>query len=204
MIQTLIKPFKRALVLAAIALLSALHVPSSITHGQNQADSFVDRAANFHVKQEASQLALSLPVGKGSWLIEVSRSGGKRPGKESVRINSAGEIVVISEHFKNGQREVDCSLKEKLSHAELLKLKGAILSAKPSVWQDRYSDPKHPICCDQPTIELALQKLEARGKARTYSTSWYPGSSKLRPADLDDVATLVQTIWNDVRDRCEK
>lgn len=193
---------KRPMVMLLLCL--ALPVLSSITHGQNQAALLVDRVANFHIKQEASRPALSLPVGKGSWLIEVNRSGGMRGGKESVSINSAGEIVVTSERYRNGQREVDCSRKEKLSGAELFKLKQAILSAKPSTWQDRYSDPKHPICCDQPTTELSLQRLEARGKARTYSASWYPGSSKLRPADLDAVATLVQTIWNDVRDRCEK
>lgn len=192
---------KRILLLLLCLALPAL---SSITHGQNPKNSKSFRAANFYIEQEASQAALLLPAGKGSWLIEVNRGGGMRPGKERVRINSAGEIVVISEHYRNGQREVDCSRKEKLSRSDLLKLKQAILSAKASAWEERYSDPKHPICCDQPTTELSVQQREAGARAQTYSTSWYPGSSKLRPADLVAVETLIQPLWNNTRDRCDK
>lgn len=188
----------------ASLLCLALPVLSSVMHGRNLEGAQNFLAADFFIEQEETQVALQLPAGKGSWLIEASRSGGMRPAKDSVSINSAGEITVISEHYRKGQRQVDCSRKETLSRSDLLKLNRAILSAKPSAWKERYSDPQHPICCDQPTIELSLRWREARGMMRTYKTSWYPGSSQLRPVDLVDVQTLIQPLWNNTSGRCDK
>jgi len=157
----------------------------------------------FVVSDEGDAPALSLPKGKGAWRIEISRSGGMRPVKETVELNSTGEIIVLSEQMSGGKRSVNCSRKEKLSARELLKINAAITSAKPSTWKDSYSDPSHPICCDQPTTEVKLQRRGDKGQEET-STSWYPGSYNLVPSDLKAIATFIQPQWDAVRDHCDK
>lgn len=153
---------------------------------------------------------ISIPRVNGAWLIEMSRSGGMRPGRETLSINSDGEIVVISEHYKNGLAVTECSLKEKLSTEELQQLKAALRSAKLSKWREKYEDPEHPICCNQPTSRLTIHRLEiAEGDGGgegtiSQSTSWYPGSSKLRPNDLVELSTIAQTLWNNAREHCAK
>jgi hypothetical protein len=139
---------------------------------------------------------------KVSWVIEMSRSGGMRPRKESVQISSNGEISVTSERFERGKTIVECSLKEKLSNEDLLELRQAVRSAQYNTWLERYEDPEHPICCDQPTTHLTLRRRGAGGQTVTHSTSWYPGSSDLRPAGLEKLSTLGQTLWNKTRERC--
>jgi hypothetical protein len=163
-----------------------------------------DEAGIFSLKQETNAVALSLPQAQGAWLIEISRSGGMRPHKDSVSINSEGEIGVTSESRVAGRVKVDCALKEKLPAEDSGKLKQAVSSAKPSAWSSRYSDPAHPICCDQPTTSLTLQLRQPDGTARTYSTSWYAGSAKMRPADLVEVLTLAQPLWNNLSERCNE
>jgi hypothetical protein len=151
---------------------------------------------------------ISLPPTNGAWLIEISRSGGMRPGKQSVQLNSAGEISVVSEHFESGRTAVDCSLKEKLSTEDFQKLKAALRSARLSSWRESYEDPKHPICCDQPTTYLTVRRREiAEGDGGgdgtiSQTTSWYPGSSELRPIGLVKLAEVAQTLWNKVREHC--
>jgi hypothetical protein len=142
---------------------------------------------------------------KIAWVIEMSRDGGMRPRKESVRITSDGEITVTSEHRVQGQQVVDCSLKEKLSAEDLLKLKEAVRAARYNAWPESYEDPKHPVCCDQPTTHLTLQRRTgAGGVPKTFSTSWYPSSSQLRPADLEKLAATAQTLWNKTREHCKE
>jgi hypothetical protein len=159
--------------------------------------------------QEAQSVA-SLPPTDGVWLIEMSRSGGMRPAKESVQINSEGEINVISEHYEQGRTVVDCSFKGKLSAEDFLKVKKALNSTNRSKWRESYDDPKHPVCCDQPTTHLTLRRREIGegdgGGDGTVSqtTSWYPGSSELRPRDLATLATIAQTLWNNAREHCTK
>jgi hypothetical protein len=144
---------------------------------------------------------LSRPQAKVAWVIEMSRDGGMRPRRESVRLTSDGEISYTSEHLAQGKRVVDCSLKERLSTEDLAKLKQAVRAAKYNAWLENYEDVKHPVCCDQPTTQLTLQR--GSGGARTsYSTSWYPSSSQLRPADLEKIATLAQTLWNKTSEHC--
>lgn len=191
----------------------------SITHGQSQSgsqtfqrfkirlcagESFVDEAGSFFNKPQVTPVVLSLPRAKGAWLIEVSRDGGMRPSKSSVSINSAGDISVTSEHSANGGPVIDCSLKERLAVKDLRALKQAIASAKPAAWEERYSDPKHPICCDQPTTSLTLEWRASDGSKKTYSTSWYPGSAKLRPADLVRIEELIEPVWDKTSEKCDK
>ena len=159
------------------------------------------------MKQEKGQ-PISLPPTNGAWLIEISRSGGMRPGKQSVQLNSAGEISVVSEHFKSGGTVVDCALKEKLSTEDFQKLKAALRTARLSSWRERYEDPKHPICCDQPTTRLTVRRREiAEGDGGgdgtiSQTTSWYPGSSQLRPVGLVKLAEVAQTLWSKTSAHC--
>lgn len=148
--------------------------------------------------------ALLLPKGKDAWLIEISRSGGRVGSKETVRINSAGEISVVSEHYGNGGPTVDCSRKETISPRELLKIKAAITSAQPSDWKNSYDDPQHPICCDQTTTGVKLQRRNEKGQAQSYTTSWYNGTYKMVPADLKGISTFIQPLWNATQAHCEK
>ncbi len=154
--------------------------------------------------EEGKASALSLPKAKGSWLIEISTSGGMRPVKNTVQINSAKEISVMSEALRNGQNTVTCSRKEKLSERDFLKIKAAVTSAKPSAWETDYSDPKHPVCCDQPTTHLKLSLRDGKGRGQEHSTSWYPGSYDLVPTDLKALETFIHPLWNAVEDRCNK
>ena len=146
--------------------------------------------------------ALQLPQGAGAWLLEASRDGGMRPSTQSVTINSDGEVAVFAVHQEGGGPVVDCSIKVKLSAEDLRKLKEAVRAAKPASWRDGYSDKKHPICCDQPTTDFTLRWRDAGGAERTLSTSWYPGSSELRPGDLAAVAEATDELWNKARERC--
>ena len=146
--------------------------------------------------------ALQLPRGAGAWLLEASRDGGMRPSTQSVSINSDGEVAVFAVHQEGGGPVIDCSIKLKLSAEDLGKLKEAMRAAKPASWRDGYSDKKHPICCDQPTTHFKLRWRGAGGDERTLSTSWYPGSSELRPADLTKVAEAADELWNKARERC--
>jgi hypothetical protein len=174
--------------------------------------SFQKRSAQGQVeklseRQENGQL-ISLPPANGAWLIEISRSGGMRPGKRSVRRNPAGEIGVVSEHFESGRTAVDCSLKEKLSTEDFQNLKAALRSARLSSWRERYEDPRHPICCDQPTTHLTVRRREiAEGDGGgdgtiSQTTSWYSGSAQLRPVGLVKLAEVAETLWNKASGRC--
>lgn len=156
------------------------------------------------VGEDGAAAMLSLPKGKGAWVIEISRSGGMRPVKETVRLNSAGEISATSEQLRGGQTTIGCSRKEKLSARELLKIKAAVTAARPSAWKDNYTDPAHPVCCDQPTTRVKLQWREDKGKEQVYETSWYPGSYELVPADLKGINTFIGPLWNAIRERCDK
>ena len=172
-----------------------------------QKSSVQGEVAKLPERQENGQTIL-LPPTNGAWLIEMSRDGGMRPGKRSVQLNSDGEISVVSEHFESGRTAVDCSLKEKLSTEDFQKLKAALRSARLSSWRERYEDPKNPICCDQPTTHLTVRRREiAEGDGGgdgtiSQTTSWYPGSSELRPADLVKLAEVAQTLWNKVSGQC--
>jgi hypothetical protein len=160
-------------------------------------------AVYFNGAQDESGNTLPLPYGAG-WLIEMSRDGGMRPAKQSVRVNSLGEISVHAEHYAaGGVAVVDCSLKTKLAPEDFLKLKEAVRALKPADWRDGYEDKKHPICCDQPTTHLTLRRRESRDSTRTVSTSWYPGNSELRPADLTELAAVVEELWNKASAQCE-
>ena len=207
------------------ALCLALLLLSFVTHGRSQQGSeefhrfgqidqtsvkrggregFIDRSGIFFARQEVKRIVLTLPQAKGAWLIEINRSGGMRPRKSSVSLNSAGDISVTSEHFARGSSIVDCSLKEKLAARNLRALRQAIASAKPAEWKDRYDDPAHPICCDQPTTSLTLEWRAANGATKTYSTSWYPDSSRLRPADLVSIESLIEPLWSRASAGCDK
>jgi hypothetical protein len=145
-----------------------------------------------------------LPRGQGAWAVSMSRSGGMRPAKQSVSVNSGGQISVYAEHRgAGGAAVVDCSIKVKLAGEDFLKLKEAVRASKPAEWREGYSDEKHPICCDQPTTRLTFSRRESRDSTRVVKTSWYPGSSELRPADLAALADVVQELWNKASERCE-
>jgi hypothetical protein len=152
---------------------------------------------------EGSKALAPAQAKSSAWVIEMSRDGGMRPRRESVQISSEGWITVTSEHLSQGKRVVDCTLKEKLSNDELLKIKEAVRTARLSMWQESYDDPKHPVCCDQPTTRLTVRRGAGRSSAKnSHSTSWYPGSSSLRPSDLVKVAELAQALWNKTSERC--
>ena len=193
--------------LAAILCLSFLALSSTMRGrgGEGERANSLRQSENigFVLSGEGNAPTPSLPKGKGAWRIEISRSGGMRPVKETVEINSTGEINVLSEQMSGGKRSVNCSRKEKLSARELLKINAAITSARPTTWKDSYSDPQHPICCDQPTTEVKLQRRGDKGQEET-SASWYPGSYSLVPADLKAIATFIQPQWDAVRDHCDK
>lgn len=161
-------------------------------------------AAQFGGAQESeSDNTLPLPQGRGAWLISMSRDGGMRPAKQNMSVNSDGEISVYAEHYAAGGTVVDCSIRVKLAPEDFLRLKEVVRASKPARWRDGYEDKKNPICCDQPTTRVTLRRREARDSTRTVSTSWYPGSSELRPADLIEVATVVQELWSKASARCE-
>src|SRR2546429_1499790 len=208
-----------------LALCPALLLLSFVTHGRSQQGSeefhrfgqidqtsvkrggregFGDRSGIFFARQEVKRIVLTLPQAKGAWLIEINRSGGMRPRKSSVSLNSTGDISVTSEHFARGSSIVDCSLKEKLAARNLRALKQAMASAKPAEWKNRYDDPAHPICCDQPTTSLTLEWRASDGTTKTYSTSWYPDSSRLRPADLVSIESLIEPLWSKTSAGCDK
>ncbi len=150
---------------------------------------------------EENKPLLPLPQGAGAWLIEMTRDGGMRPSVQTVTINSNGEIAVRAEHYVSGA-PVDCNMKAKLSAEDLQRIKEAVRSSKPAAWRDGYSDKKNPVCCDQPTTRLRMRWRDARDASRSYSTSWYPGSSELRPGDLTGVAEVAQELWSKVSARC--
>lgn len=162
-------------------------------------------AAHFGGAQEAeSDNMLPLPQGSGTWRIYMSRDGGMRPAKMSVSVNSAGEISVHAEHYAaGGAAVVDCSLKVKLADEDFLKLKEVVRASKPAAWRNGYEDKQHPICCDQPTTQLTFSRRDSRDSTRVVRTSWYPGSSELRPADLTELAAVLQELWNKASERCE-
>jgi hypothetical protein len=153
--------------------------------------------------EDENKPLLPLPMSNGAWVMEMSRDGGMRPSRQSVSINSASEIAVRAEHYAAGAPVVDCSLKTKLSAEDFQKFKDAFRAVSPASWLDGYSDKKHPICCDQPTTRLTLRRRDSRDSMRSYSTSWYPGSSELRPRDLARVAEVAQELWNKASARCE-
>ncbi|HKR02459.1 MAG TPA: hypothetical protein VJT09_17410 [Pyrinomonadaceae bacterium] len=169
---------------------------------RGQASKSFYRQAGDDAQEDSGDSTLPLPEAKDSWLIEMSRGGGMRPGKESVSVNSDGEIQLTSAHFPQGKLVVECSLKEKLSPGDLQELKLAVRAARPANWHTGYEDPKHPVCCDQPTSHLTLSRRASNDGKREYNTSWYPGSSQLRPADLVKVAELTQALWNKSREHC--
>ena len=146
-----------------------------------------------------------LPRGQGAWAVSMSRSGGMRPAKQTVRVNFKGEISVYAEHRgADGATVVDCSVKAKLADEDFLRLKEAVRAAKPASWREGgYGDEKHPICCDQPTTRLTFSRRESRDSTRVVSTTWYPASSELRPADLTALADVVQELWDKASERCE-
>lgn len=152
---------------------------------------------------EENKPLLPLPQVNGAWVLEMSRDGGMRPSRQTVSINSEGEIAVRAEHYAAGAAVVDCSMKAKLSAEEFQKLKEPFRAVKPASWREGYSDKKHPICCDQPTTRLTLRRRDSRDSMRSYSTSWYPGSSELRPADLAQLSEVVEELWNRAREHCE-
>jgi hypothetical protein len=140
----------------------------------------------------------------GSWLLEMSRDGGMRPSRQILNINSDGELAVLTEHRAAGALVVDCSVKMRLSAEDFRKIKEAVQSAQPGGWRVKgYSDEKHPVCCDQPTTRLKLESREALDLFHVANTSWYPGSSELRPADLVKLAEAAEELWNKARGRCE-
>ena len=193
-----------------IALLALSYAAAQVEEPKDSPAQKSAARGNLFSSTQEDEPRFTLPPKNGAWLIEMSRSGGMRPAKESVGINSDGEISVVSEHYEQGRAVIDCSLKEKLSAADFLKLKKALNAANRSKWRERYEDPKHPICCDQPTTRLTLRHREiAEGDGGgdgtiSQSTSWYPGSSELRPRDLVELATVAQTLWNNARERCQK
>jgi hypothetical protein len=191
--------FAPLLCLALLALLPTTRGRSArdFTKSDDDSERIVSR-------EEGDAATLSLPKGKDAWLVEISRYGGMRPVKEIVQLNSAGEINAISEQFGSGKTTVNCSRKEKLANRELLKIKAAIISAKPSAWEEHYSDPQHPVCCDQPTTEVKLRRRGDKGQEQSYSTSWYPGSYNLVPSDLKAMTTFIQPQWDAVREHCDK
>jgi hypothetical protein len=200
------KPMMRRM-LASILCLSFLAL-SSTTRGRSSEEERANslrKSENicFVLSDEGNAPLLALPKGKGAWRIEISRSGGMRPVKETVQLNSTGEINVLSEQMRGGKTTLNCSRKEKLSARELLKINAAITAAKPSTWKDGYSDPQHPICCDQPTTEVKLERRGDKGQEET-STSWYPGSYSLVPSDLKAITTFIQPQWDAIRDHCDK
>lgn len=154
-------------------------------------------------QDEENNPLLALPQGAGAWLVEVTRDGGMRPSVQTLNINSDGEIALRAEHYAGGATVVDCSMKAKLPAEDFLKIKEAVRSSKSASWLGGYSDKKHPICCDQPTTRLTLHRRDASGSQRTLRTSWYPGSSELRPTDLAGVAEAAEELWNEARGRCE-
>ena len=154
-------------------------------------------------QDETDKPLLPLPWVNGAWVLEMSRDGGMRPSRQTVSINSAGEIAVRAEHYAGGAPVVDCSMKAKLSAEEFQKFEEAFRAVKPASWLEGYSDKKHPICCDQPTTRLTLLRRDSRDATRRYSTSWYPGSSELRPADLAALSEVAQELWNKASERCE-
>jgi hypothetical protein len=190
------------LCLALLFLSSTLHVEGAKTFSLSSSDRARGEGSRFRAVQENSQ-PITLPQAKGAWLIEISRDGGMRPRKLSVRINSKGEISVASERYAQGRSTIECSLKAKLSAEDLLKLKEAVRAARLSAWRESYDDPGYSICCDQPTTHMTLHLRGAGGAKTSHQTSWYPGSSQLLPADLAELATLGQTLWNKTRERCE-
>ena len=154
-------------------------------------------------EEDENKPLLPLPQGNGAWVLEMSRDGGMRPSRQTVSINSVGEIAVRAEHYAGGAPVVDCSMKEKLSAEDFQKFKEALGAARPASWSESYSDKKHPICCDQPTTRLKLRRRESRDFMRSYSASWYPGSSELRPDYLARLAEVADELWNKARERCE-
>jgi hypothetical protein len=196
--------------LAALGLCLALLVLSSTLPVEGAKTFHLERGGNNNARGESSPFlraqennqSLLLPQSKGAWLISMSRDGGMRPRQHSVQINSNGEISVNTTRYTQGHLLTDCSMKAKLSAEDLLRLRESVRAARLSAWRERYEDPKHPICCDQPTTRITLQRREAGGAKQSYQTSWYPGSSQLRPADLARIATLTQTLWNKTNGRC--
>jgi hypothetical protein len=164
-------------------------------------------AARFGGAQTAAENDTPLPLtqGQGAWAVSMSRSGGMRPAKQTVSVNSGGEVSVHAEHRgAGGAAVVDCSVRVQLAGEDFLKLKEAVRASKPAAWREGgYSDEKHPICCDQPTTRLTFSRRESRDSTRVVKTSWYPGSSELRPADLTALADVVQELWNKASERCE-
>jgi hypothetical protein len=156
----------------------------------------------FHGAQEDETPSLPLPQAKGAWVIEMSRSGGMRPRRESLSINSEGEIRVTSERIERGKRVVECTFQEKLSAEDLLKLKALVRSARGYSWPENYEDPKNRVCCDQPTTRFTLHLRRTVKSEQSFNTSWYPTSSKMRPADLTELASLSQSLWNNASGRC--
>jgi hypothetical protein len=161
-------------------------------------------AARFGGAQDGDNNTPPFPHGQGAWAVYMSRSGGMRPTKQTVSVNSDGEVSVYAEHYAAGKAVVDCSVKVKLADEDFLRLKEAVRASKPAAWREGgYSDEKHPICCDQPTTRLTFSRRESRDSTRIVKTSWYPGSSELRPADLAALADVVQELWNKAGERCE-
>lgn len=184
----------------ALILLSVTRGPSAVTSAKSPRPNMT----RLSFMDESKASALSLPKAKGSWLIEISTSGGMRPFKRTVQLNSIKEIGVTSEAFKNGHNTVTCSRKEKLTERDFLKIKAAVTSAKPSAWETDYFDPKHQLCCDQPMTHLKLSLRDDKGREQEHSTSWYPGSYDLVPTDLKALETFIQPLWSAVEDRCNK
>ncbi|HKC64256.1 MAG TPA: hypothetical protein VKB86_11490 [Pyrinomonadaceae bacterium] len=190
--------------LLLVILCSVLLLLSIIRGRSYEASTKFRIGANELSFADENKAALALPKQKSSWLVEISRSGGMRPVKQTVQLNSTKEIMVTSEALRNGQNTITCSRKEKLSERDFLKIKAAVTSAKPSAWETDYFDPKHPICCDQPSTHIKLSLRDDKGKEQDYSTSWYPGSYSLVPTDLKALETFIQPLWSAVEDRCNK
>lgn len=152
--------------------------------------------------EEAGAASLPLPKGEGAWLVELTRSGGMLPVTETFSLNSAGELRVTRERMTGGRVTVECSRKERLPARDLPKVRAAVLSAEPSAWEKNYSDPQHPICCDQPTTRVKLSRRVAKGQAQDYTTSWYPGSYEVVATDLKALLTSIEPLWDAAHDRC--
>src|SRR5215212_8891649 len=111
-------------------------------------------------EDEDNKPLLPLPTVNGAWVVEVSRDGGMRPSRQTVSVNSLGEIAVRAEHYAAGATVVDCSMKWKLSAEDFEKFKEAFRAVRPGSWLEGYSDKKHPVCCDQPTTRLTLRRRD--------------------------------------------
>lgn len=120
----------------------------------------------------------SLPNVAGTWLLEVTTSGGIAPSmRKSIVLRSSGGAYVL-----NHLGQPICNAR--MTASELQRIGDLVAATHPEKWAGSYVLPSNPEgCCDQIRTTLKLTRADQAGRPIAYETFWFDDHLAL-PIDL--------------------